>query len=254
MVTFKPVDIEERVLEAELKKDPGVIEDGMKFLDHQVPTGDGFIDLLCADKAGSPTVVELKIKEDDSMLVQALEYTDWINENIDRLAERYPGLAIEEARVVLIAPSFSERLRRGAKYVSPSLDLLEFEYLQSDKGEKGLRIRSVDVGPVKAPVSPNTLEDHVEYIKNASMNALCKDIIKKIQSIDPGNIELNPTKFYLGLQCKNRNIAAIRTRRDYFYVDYYDNDEWYSLEIRKPEDFTDEVFAKIKARYSQLNS
>jgi Domain of unknown function (DUF5655)/Endonuclease NucS C-terminal domain len=254
LVSFKHIDFEEeRELEAELKTNPGQIEDGMTFLDHQVPTGRGFIDLLCADKGGTPTVVELKINEDDSMLPQALDYCDWVNENIDRLVERYPKLTNEVARVILVAPNFSERLQRAAKYVTPELDLLEYEYLQSNNGEKGLNIRSKELGRIKIPISPTAVEDHIGYIRNPAVLDVAKKVVERIQSLDP-NIELNPTQYYLGFQYKNRNIAAIHTRKDYFYLDYYDGGDWNSVTIRKTDDFTEDVFNKIKARYSQFST
>ena len=202
MPGFKPVEIEERELEAELKSNPGLLEPGMTFLDHQVPTGRGFIDLLCADKDGTPSIIELKIQEDDGMLTQALDYVDWTNENIDRLVERYSKLANEEARVVLVAPSFSERLRRSSKYVSPSIELVEFEYLQTEKGEKGLRIRRVDVGQIITALTPSTIEDELGIFRNSTVNEHARKIVAMIQSLDPTNIELKPTQYYLGFQYK----------------------------------------------------
>ena len=44
-VTFTPIDLSERELESELMKNPSLIEDGLRALDHQIPTGQGFIDM-----------------------------------------------------------------------------------------------------------------------------------------------------------------------------------------------------------------
>jgi hypothetical protein len=256
---FRPVEVDERELEFELRKEPEIIEGGMSPLDHQVPTGRGFIDMLCVDKSGAFTVIELKVSEDDSMLLQALDYLDWVNEQIDRLAERYKeneaGGRIDigkEPRIVLVAPRFSERLRKGVKYVTSPLDLLEYEFLKTSSGESGIHLRPVRIGPVRTPPSPTSVDEHVDYITNEPVRELCRNTIQRIRSLNQTDIELKPTQYYLGFQYQGRNIATINTRRDFFWLTYPSKGEWLDVEIRKTDDLTEEILAKIREVYLNL--
>ena len=248
-----------RELEFELGKDPGVVEAGMSALDHQIPTGRGFIDVLCVDNTGAFAVIELKVVEDDSMLLQALDYLDWVNEQIDRLAERYKeneaGGKIDiakEPRVILVAPRFSERLRRAVKYVTSPVDLFEYEFLKTSSGEKGIHLTAVRIGPVRSPPSPTSIDEHVDYITNEPIRDLCKDIIKRVRGLNQADIELKPTQYYLGFQYQGRNIATINTRRDFFWLSYPSKGEWVVVEIRKSDDFTEEIFGKLREVYLGL--
>src|SRR5271157_3167596 len=199
-MAFTLAEIEERKLESEIMKRPETIEKGLVMLDHQVPAGTGKIDILAVDSGNIITIIELKVVEDDGMLMQALEYYDWVNQNIDRLAERYQEKKLkvdpnESPRIMLIAPSFSTSLKICCRYVNPDVSLLEYMYFKSKNGEKGLIARSIKVEPPAGPpAKPLEIEDHVNYVTNASMRRFCKEIVTRIQKIGK-DIEAKPTQW-----------------------------------------------------------
>ena len=130
---FKRLDMDqERELESLVMKDPEALEDGLVHLTHQRSANGRYIDVLAADSDGVLTVIELKVGEDDEMLLQALEYYDYVSSNRDRLAREYESkakiLPQEEPRIMLVASGFGERLKLAARYVEPRVTLLEYAY------------------------------------------------------------------------------------------------------------------------------
>jgi RecB family endonuclease NucS len=86
----------EQQLEYLLKKDPEQIEKGLKIIANQVVTPKGKIDLLCVDEERVLTVVELKLDQDDDQLKQAINYYDWVFENMDWIRSTYPKFNISD--------------------------------------------------------------------------------------------------------------------------------------------------------------
>src|SRR6267142_305949 len=128
---FKRLEIsEERDLENLVVKDPESIENGLTYLAHQREANRKFIDVLAVDADGVLTVIELKVGEDDEMLLQAIEYYDYVSSNRDRLAKEYEKrvkiVTAEDPRIILVASGFSERLTRAVRYFEPSTMLMEY--------------------------------------------------------------------------------------------------------------------------------
>ena len=187
-------------MEHHIINNPECIEEGLRVLGHQVPTvGGKRIDILAVDSEGGLVVIELKTAEDDRMLIQGLEYIDWINENADRIAEIYktPKLKIDPKTIpelILVAPSFSRTLTTAAKYVSKDycyLSLMEYVGLKDSAGMKGLFCREITIKPIERPVERWTLQDYLDYFDDTKLRKLFQDIIDEVQNIGSG-IECNP--------------------------------------------------------------
>src|ERR1039457_3446057 len=101
---------QERELEALVIKDPDSVEEGLTILTHQRPANGKYIDILAVDKDGVLVDMELKLNEDDDMLLQALEYYDYVLTNRDRIAREYEKkakiVAQEDPRIILVASGF----------------------------------------------------------------------------------------------------------------------------------------------------
>ena len=69
MRRYKIVDVPESRLEHLVQQGADLIEDGLKYLDHQKRTGAGRLDVLFVDSGRALVVAELKVVEDDSMLM-----------------------------------------------------------------------------------------------------------------------------------------------------------------------------------------
>jgi hypothetical protein len=249
---------EERHLEHYMMNNPECIEEGLKVLGHQVPTvGGKRIDILALDSEGRLVVIELKLFEDDRMLMQGVEYIDWVNENADRIAEIYKTskLKIDPKTIpelVLVAPSFSRTLRTAAKYVSKDycyLSLMEYVSLKDSTGKKGLFCREITIKPIERPIERWDLEDYLDYFDEPKLKKLFQDIISEVKNIGSG-IECNPTQsWYVALQYKGRNLCTLSPRKKYFYLWIRGDEEF---QIRKSKDFTQEIREKIIGAYKDL--
>ena len=256
-VTFKEIEIErEPELREMIRRNPEIIEEGLKVIRTEFPTDSGPIDLLCVDGEKRLTVIELKLKEDDIALMQALRYYDWVFSNRDRIREMIHGEDIDsekEPKIVLIAKSFSETLRSSAKYVKPRADLFEYKYLENSKtSEKGLWLNPIPVEEPEVPPEPlPTVEEHIEYITNEKVRENCRRVLGKIEEMGEG-ISIRPTKSYLSVFFKGKRMATIEPKRSYFYVYLTKESEWTDqTRIEKEEHFT-EIFDKIKSFFIEL--
>jgi len=246
------------------------VESGLVYLDHQRKTEGGRLDILCVDQDGVFVVMELKNREDDAMLLQALEYLDYVNENKDRFANFYSkrlkqdkkDIEIDKAsppRIMLVAPSFSDALKKCVKYIDEDypVSLKQFKYLRSKKtGEVAPYFFDV---AVEAPVifeEPKTFDDHVNKIADEKLRELCLEVIERIRGLGLG-IECQPAQYWLGFFYRGRRFATLIPRRSMFhlYVTIAGARTWQEfpkITVEKKDDLTQEFFDKIKQRYVEV--
>ncbi|KOS61581.1 hypothetical protein AN161_17970 [Lysinibacillus sp. FJAT-14222] len=85
---------DERKLEDYLQNNISLIEEGMTFIDRQVPVDHGFIDIVARDKNGSKCVIELKSVNNDKRLPYQCLY--------------YPTQIKGNTRMLVVAPDYRE--------------------------------------------------------------------------------------------------------------------------------------------------
>ena len=73
MKKYRQVELAESQLEDLIRTGAELIEDGLKYIDHQKIIDKGRMDVLMVDSGKSIVVAELKINEDDNMLFQGLD-------------------------------------------------------------------------------------------------------------------------------------------------------------------------------------
>ena len=61
MRKYKSVDISEKQLEEMVRQAPDLIEDGLRYIDHQKRTERGPLDVLFADSGNALVIAELKV-------------------------------------------------------------------------------------------------------------------------------------------------------------------------------------------------
>ena len=256
MPTFKRVTIrEERTLEELLLQDPEVLEEGMCVLDHQVATDSGPLDILAVDGSGVLSLVELKIAESDDMLFQALRYYDWVYTNIGFLASHYArdDVEISDAetpRIILVAPSFSDTLKRIVRYIRPNIDLFEYEYLEAPSGDRILYCRPVEIEETHPVRTPPDYLDHINYITASAVRQACERLTDRIVAMGD-RIERRGQQYYIGFKYAGSLFLRIVTRRDYFYIYFPREGAWTAgeIQIKSPDDITPEVLQKIEQAY-----
>jgi len=73
MKKYMKVDVSEQLLEDLIRQNAAMIEGGLVYLDHQKQTTHGRLDMLLADSGNTLVIAELKVTQDDGMLMQALD-------------------------------------------------------------------------------------------------------------------------------------------------------------------------------------
>lgn len=164
MPALKPVQLAERELESLLESNPDAVEEGLVILARQLETDTGPLDLLAVDGSNVAVVIELKVEPEDGHLAQGLRYYDWVTTNIGWISKVYPKVNPKGTpRLLLIAPEFTDTVRRIAKYVNfgdelSAPELIEYTALMLLDGSRGLFCRSLEVGEV--PFSRHQTDNH----------------------------------------------------------------------------------------------
>lgn len=119
------------------------IERGLRFVDRNVPAGNGFIDTLAIDDANRPVVIEYKVKEGVSgeALTQALSYASFLSETPERFAKLIKSkltninpedIDFDNMRIVIVAPEFSYHAINAINQIEPSAKLIKYKIFKSE--------------------------------------------------------------------------------------------------------------------------
>ncbi len=233
------VDVkDEREREAIICSDPQCIESGFTVLGKQVATGIGRIDVLGLTAEKALAVVELKVVEDDAMLMQAFDYYIWVSENRTSLDGLYQDAGPDPElgpQILLVAPSFSERTRRRATYLNEyitSVVLYAYQAVQIGKTKRVVLMEHPLAPMRKPPVPPRAADSFVDYIQEesakkalVSFRNYCKKFLKM-------GAEESPTQSYLGYKLNQQLFGWVSVRRNRFDVGYRTpSGEWDSMRI-----------------------
>ncbi|WP_192560295.1 endonuclease NucS domain-containing protein [Pseudomonas allokribbensis] len=105
----------ERDVETYLVRNLHILEKGLRFVDRQVSTDVGRVDILAEDTSGRRVIIELKVGHaKDAAVGQIARYMGW-----------YGRQDIDRPRGMLIASEFPEAVRYAAEAV-PHLSLIQY--------------------------------------------------------------------------------------------------------------------------------
>jgi len=245
---------DEQELEYLLKKDPEQIEEGLKVIDNQVITPKGRIDLLCVDQEKVLTVVELKLDQDDDHLRQAINYYDWVFENMEWIRNTYPKFGITDEylpKIILLARDFTDSVITGAKYFVQVFDIKLYRYKAVKVDDKKFIVcNEATIPPTpEFPEKPKGVDDHLNYITDDKVRKVCNETILTIQSFGE-NIEVTPLKRRISFKYRGINFATLKPRRDSFVLQWKESDGWYrETGIKKIERVREIVDKEITKSY-----
>src|ERR1035441_1325509 len=120
MKRYTKADVSEQELEDLIRRNAELIEEGLVYVDHQKPAAGGRLDVLLVDSGSSLVVAELKVIQDDGMLLQGLDYYDYVSTHVEAFARLYKTQSIDptqQVRLFLVAPTFSQTLVNRCKWL-----------------------------------------------------------------------------------------------------------------------------------------
>lgn len=258
MRKYRVVEISEKELEDLVRQAPELIEAGLKFVDHQAFTTRGPLDVLLVDSGRALIVAELKAVEDDTMLVQGIDYYDYVLRNLDGFARAYQQHKIDtkqQPRLFLIAPSFSVTFLNRIKWIDIPISLFTFQCIEFEdaKGEVIPLYKEIT-----APELPDTykggysLEDRYNYITDTKIRELAQKLVVEIQGWDSQRILVEATKYDISMKLSGRVFAYIGPRRKHFMV--YTNDtegKWTGYSVNSESDL-ETVKPLLRANFNKI--
>lgn len=257
MPQYTSIEVSEKQLEDLIRQGANLIEEGVRYIDHQRNTDRGPLDVLMVDSGNALIVAELKIIEDDSMLVQGIDYYDYISRNIEGISRVYKDFHIDpnqSVRLFLIAPSFSVSLLNRCKWIDIPISLFTYKCITFEDSKEITAVFSeVNIPSTPGPVEETPdVKDQLEYITSLDVRKIANDLIEEIKGWDAANILVGSTKSYISAKISGRAFSYIYPRRKSFWVYALDNEEkWAGFSINQKEDL-ENVKVLLKANIDRL--
>ncbi len=247
MKKYTKVDVSEQELEDIVRRNPGLIEEGLVYADHQKPAAGGRLDVLLVDSGKSLVVAELKVIQDDGMLVQGLDYYDDVSAHVESFARLYKAHSIDptqQLRLFLIAPSFSQTLVNRCKWLDLPISLFTFSCLKFEGDADVVPIFTEQQVTARPQiVEASDLNDHLNYITDIAVRNKVIALLEEIKNWKPGNISIDAIKNSISIKINGRVFAYLYPRRQHFLIWTYDtSDEWKGYTVK-----TDEELETVKS-------
>lgn len=259
MRKYKVIDVSEAQLEDLVRRAPELIEEGLRFVDHQALTGSGRLDVLLVDSGGALVVAELKAGEDDGMLGQGIDYYDYLVRSLDGLAQAYGHHAIDpkqEPRLFLVAPSFSVTLLNRIKWVNLRISLFTFQCIQFEDAIDEIVAVYKEIATPTLPPRPvvHRLDDRYDYITDAGMRAMAQKLVAQMKEWGRERVVAEATKYDISVKVSGRVFAYVSPRRKHLVV--YTNDaegKWISYPINSQADL-EAVVPLIRTYFDRITA
>lgn len=251
MKPYKKTDLSEAGLEDLVRRYSGLIEDGLVYVDHQKAAAGGRLDVLLVDSGKSLVIAELKIVQDDGMLLQGVDYYDYVTSHVEAFARLYKPHGIDptqQVRLFLIAPSFSQTLVNRCKWIDLPISLFTFNCLQFEDDDELVPIFAEHTIPTP-PKGPEVthLDDHLGYITDLNVRSNVSVLLDEIRNWRPGSISLDPIKSAISIKVNGRVFAYFYPRRKHYLLATYNADEEWTEYSFKDDNDLENVTPIIRA-------
>jgi len=241
MKKYTKTDVAEQQLEELVRRHAGMIEKGLIYVDHQKSAAGGRLDVLMVDSGKSIVVAELKVTQNDDMLLQGLDYYDYVTTHVESFARLYKNHAInptQQARLFLIAPSFSQTLVNRCKWLDVPVFLFTVNCLKFDGEEDLVPVFSEQQIPSAPEIIETTdIEGHLAYITDVAMRSKASALLDEIKNWKPENISLDSIKYAISMKVNGRVFAYFNPRRQHYIISTFNaDDEWTEYPIKGDDD------------------
>lgn len=174
-------------LEQMIVSEINLVEKGLTVICSNVPVNDKTtLDVLCHDSNGQLVIIQLSVQEDDMMLLQGLQSLDYVDKFKSFLKATYNKHKIddkEKPRLILIAPSFSDAVKRAVESMKGiRVDLYEWEYLKLGD-HKGLHLQPIFTW--KHAEKPREKEEKPPEKKHEPKTPKKKEELKEEKTLEP---------------------------------------------------------------------
>jgi hypothetical protein len=256
---YRNVELSECELEDLIRRSPEQIEPGLKYIDHQVPTERGPLDVLLVDSGSALVIAELKVVEDEAMLVQAIDYYDDVVRHLDGYWRAYSQHSIDsnqDPRLFLIAPSFSISLLKRVQWINIPISPFTYQCIEIDDPESSKIViyKEITASTLPRKVEAYSLEERFAYITDLSMRALASRFVEQICTWGGDRVLAEAIKYDISVKHSGRVCAYLYPRRKFFLVGTYDNDgNWITTSIKSESDVAS-VTASVRACFDRVSS
>lgn len=245
----------EKEVHSIIEKEIDALEEGLVVLKYELALTRGIPDFLCVDSGGGLVIIEVKHKEDENIVFQALRYYSEIDQNRYIIAKTFSPKKIdidpeEHPRIILIAEKYSEDVRKFCTLVMPEIELYEYTILKTQDNREGICFHPVSLPKYEETIAkPKTVEEIKSYMTKDSLKPVFDKILERIKAINDG-IEDYTTESYVGFKYRGRQIAYITPHRKSLDIGFpiIDEDGRTSYEYQRiesgNEDYSD-TFDKI---------
>lgn len=241
MKPYSKIEVSEQQLEELVRRHTHLIEEGLSFVGHQKQTAGGRLDVLMVDSGNSLVVAELKVVQDDGMLMQGVDYYDYVSTHIEAYARLYTEHGIDpeqEVRLFLIAPSFSQALVNRCKWVDLSVSLFVYHCLKFDDDRDLVPIFTEQPLPIPTAVMKvSSLSDHLNYITDPEVRDEATLLLDEIKNWRSGGISLDPIQAGISMKINGHVFAYFLARRKYYILaTYSEQEDWTEFPIKDVDD------------------
>lgn len=240
---YNKIDVAEQQLEDLVRRYAGEIEEGLRFVDHQRHTESGRLDVIMVDSGGALVIAELKVTEDDGMLLQAIDYYDHVVTQVERYARLYKDHQIDpsqDVRLFLIAPSFSIPLLTRCKWIEISISLFTYTCIKLDSDKEIIPVFSELAIPSQpVMVEAHSIDDHLKYVTDESTRGQIRKLLDEVRAWKSGHITIEAIKYAISLKVDGHVFAYIGMRRKHFVISTFNPEEkWTDYAVHNPEELS----------------
>lgn len=241
MPRYKKVDVSEQHLEDLVRQHAEAIEDGLVYMDHQHSAAGGRLDVLMVDSGKSLVIAELKVVEDDGMLLQGLDYYDYVATRVEAFTRLYRAHGPDpeqQVRLFLVAPSFSQTLINRCKWIDAPISLFTFSCLKFEGADEIVPVFSEQA----IPSPPETVEvhqlgDHLKYITDPAVRSMASALLDNVKEWKPGRIALDAIKYAVSMKVDGHVFAYLNPRRKHFLISTYNAENiWTDYAVHGDDD------------------
>lgn len=242
MRKYKPAELNESQLENLVHYGSEVIEDGLKYVDHQKINGKNHLDVLFVDSEKTMVVGKLTMVEDDNMLLQGLDYYNYVTNNIEVLTRIFKNDCIDPTKpikLILVAPNFSQTLTNCCSWIDANISLYTYKCIKFEGSDEVIPIFS----KIFIPTPPRRLEemdsfeDQLGYLTNQKLREILASLLADLPNWGNDLIVIEPIKYAISIKGEGKIFMTLTLRRENFLVETHSAEgKWTSYPVTSRED------------------